>query len=106
MKNSSDRSVKNIGKKALLGALAVSALLSGALVTPAFADRWDRGHHGRYERWEHRHYHRYAPVRGYWAPGYYPPPPVYYAPPPVYYAPPPPPVYYGVPSLNVVIPIR
>lgn len=104
MLKKSDRSVKNTGRKALLGVLAVTAMLSGLAATPAFADRWDRDDywHGR---WEHRHHHR---PRVYYAPGYYGPPPVFYeAPPPVYYAPPPPPpVYYGPPSLNVVIPIR
>ncbi|MCE9649780.1 MAG: hypothetical protein K8R18_09170 [Parvibaculum sp.] len=101
----SDRSVKkSAGRDALLGALVVSAMLSGLAATPALADRW-HGDHYRHERWEHRHYHHRPHV--YVAPGYYGPPVVYEAP-PVYYAPPPPPppVYYGPPQLNVVIPIR
>ncbi|MGB5950333.1 MAG: hypothetical protein WBG82_13515 [Parvibaculum sp.] len=95
-------------RKLMLAALAASALATGLAAGPALADpprhkaHWDRGYHRGWER------HYWGP-RGYvyWAPGYvYPPPPVVYAPPPVYYAPPPPPVYYGAPSLNVVIPIR
>lgn len=102
MLKKSNRSVRNIVAKALLGVVAVSAMLSGFAVTPAFADRWDH-HHYRYERWDHRYHHR---PHVYYAPGYYGPPPIVYeAAPPVYYAPPPP-VYYGPPTLNVVIPIR
>jgi hypothetical protein len=90
--------------KLLLAALGASALLSGFAASPALADHWDRHYHRGWER--HERYYHGQPYIYYVEPGYYGPPPGYYAP-PVYYAPPPPPpVYYGAPSLNVVIPIR
>ncbi len=90
--------------KFVLAALGVSALLSGFAASPALADHWDRHYHRGWER--HERYYHGQPYIYYAEPGYYGAPPGYYAP-PVYYAPPPPPpVYYGAPSLNVVIPIR
>ncbi len=111
IKSSSSAETSARGRRLLLAALTAMSLAGGLAATPALAD-----HHGygRHERWEHhgrwdRHYHPgwvryYDGPYIYWAP---PPPRVFYAPPPpppVYYAPPP--VYYGGPSLNVVIPIR
>jgi hypothetical protein len=80
-------------------AAAVTAILGGSAIAPAFADEWRRGGDARehewrggeardHERFEHRRDFYAGPRFGYAAPGYY----YHYAPAP----------YYAVPSLNFV----
>jgi hypothetical protein len=76
-------------------AAAVTAILGGSAIAPAFADEWRRGGEARehewrgdHERFEHRRDFYAGPRFGYAAPGYY----YRYAPAP----------YYAVPSLNFV----
>jgi hypothetical protein len=70
-------------------AAAVTAIVGGSAIAPAFADEWHRGgdvreHDWRgHERFDHRHHGFVAPRFGYAAPSYY-----RYAPAPVFAVPP------------------
>ena|SRR5690242_16921943 len=90
-------SFSRFGRKSLL-ALALAAVVGGAVAAPAMADeRWDRGNqasHQRYEDWRHREWRRHE-VRDYRYHDYRYHDGRYYA----YAAP-----TYRTPSLNLVFP--
>jgi hypothetical protein len=86
---------KEVSVKTRIAMIAFAVLTALSLAAPAFADRGDwhrgrewRGHEWREHEWREHHWRHYGPYAAYRSGYYYTPPPV----------------VYGPPSFNVVIP--